>query len=346
MPKTKSPVKIFLSHSAADRELVIAVESLLTAALNITSANIFCSSLEGQGVTKGGNFVDAIKDKANEAESVVALITPAYMESAFCLAELGAAWVLNTNRFPIVVPPNTFEVMKATLLGVVAVKIDDEDALTQLLEDIGKTLKLAPPAAAVRLRAIRIFLRAWPDLKDTIGKATRVDVVTHDKALADLKTSREVWQATEADLKIANEKNAVLLKTKDRAEANAALKQFENSNWEMDFDSAVSEVYEIASEVGGTRILKHMILQFLGKPSMPDLRDDYVNRVIEIDVFDPDAMQWNSSSDEMKKLKRAMNGVSDFLAENKDAIPALKRENRRFKTDDIRFWEEHVGLPV
>ncbi|MGO7821260.1 toll/interleukin-1 receptor domain-containing protein, partial [Rhizobium ruizarguesonis] len=153
---------IFLSHANADIELVEAFETLLSKALNITSANIFCSSLEGQGVKKGADFVDAIKGKATEAKAVVALLSPAYLESPFCLAELGAAWALNTHRFPIVVPPNTFEVMKATLLGVVGVKIDQQEALTQLLEDIGEALSLPAPTAGVRARAIRDFFKAWP----------------------------------------------------------------------------------------------------------------------------------------------------------------------------------------
>jgi hypothetical protein len=346
VPKVNLPIKIFLSHSADDGQLVLAVEALLTGALNITSASIFCSSLEGQGVSKGGNFVEAIRDKANEADAVVALITPSYMESAFCLAELGAAWVLNTNRFPIVVPPNTFEVMKATLLGVVGVKINEEEALTQLIEDIGNTLQLTPPAAAVRLRAIRAFVAKWPDLKDTIGKAKRVDAIVHDKALTDLKISREALDATEAELKVANQKNAALLKTRDRAEAEAALKQFENSDWEMDLDNLVSEVSGIASEVGGDRILKLMILHVMGKQSIPDPRDDDVTRAVEINVFDPDAQEWVSSSDEMKKLKRAMKKVSEFLEQNDEAIAALKHDKKRYETNDIRFWEEHARLRV
>lgn len=59
---------------------------------------------------KVGNFVDDIKGKAIEAKAVVALISPAYMESAFCLTELGVDYVLKADRFPLVVPPNTFAV--------------------------------------------------------------------------------------------------------------------------------------------------------------------------------------------------------------------------------------------
>ncbi|TXR49469.1 toll/interleukin-1 receptor domain-containing protein [Phyllobacterium endophyticum] len=339
-----SPILIFLSHSVADIDLVEAFETLLSKALNITSESIFCSSLEGQGVTKGANFVDAIKDKALEAKAVVALISPAYMESAFCLAELGAAWVLNTHRFPIVVPPNRFEVMQATLLGVVGVKIDQEEALTQLLEDIGEALSLPAPKAGVRARAMRDFVKALPELKESIGKAKHVDASIHNKTLADLKSSREAWEATEQELETAKAHIKVLKKTKDAKQVAAVSKAFEDSDWEMELDSAIGVISGLASEVGGGRVLRHMILELLGKPSHPDLNDDYIERAIEIDVYDSDSRAWIHSSDEMKALSKAMEKVEAVFEEHEDAASELKRRGKRHKTDDIRFWEQQVGL--
>jgi len=343
--KTSSPL-IFLSHSVADKVLVEAFEGLLTRALNITSENVFCSSLEGQGVKKGDNFVDAIKVKAVEAKAVVALISPAYMESPFCLAELGAAWALNTHRFPIIVPPNTFEAMQATLLGVVGVKIDQEDALTQLLEDVGEALSLPAPAAAVRVRALRDFTQKWPVLKESVGKAKRVDAAIHDKALSDLKTSREVWEATQADLEKANAHIEALKKTKDRAEVAKVSKEFEDSDWEMELDIALGKVSEVGDEVGGSRILRHMILDCLGKPSTPDLRDSYIERVIEIGVFDHEIKDWVQSSDEMKALKKGIKKVEAVLEAHNEAAAALKSQGKRNDPRDIRFWEQHLRLPT
>lgn len=341
---TTPPVQVFLSHSAADIDLVTAFENLLCKALNITSQSIFCSTLEGQGVKKGGDFVDEIKGKAVEAKAVVALLSPTYMESPFCLAELGAAWVLNTNRFPVIVPPNTFEIMQATLLGVVGVKVDQEDALTQLLEDIGDALFLPAPKAAVRARAIRDFIKAWPNLKDSIGKAKRVDASVHIKALADLKMFREAWEGTEQELKTANEKIEALKKIKDAKKVAEVSKAFDESDWESELDNAISSVSEIAVEVGGTRVLRHMILEILGKSSHPDFDDDYIERAIEIDLYDPESKAWDYSSDEMIALKKAMKKVEEVFERNEDAASELKRQGKRNRTDDIRFWEQQVGL--
>lgn len=342
MPKKTPPALIFLSHAAADVELVEAFETLLTKALNITSESIFCSSLEGQGVKKGGNFVDDIKGKAIEAKAVVALISPAYMESAFCLAELGAAWVLNAHRFPIVVPPNTFEVMKATLLGVVGVKIDEQTPLAQLLEEIGEALDLSAPTAGVRLRAMRDFAKAWPKLRKSIGQAKLVDATIHAAAIAESKATREAWESTEQELEKAKAYIEALKKTKDALSVSEVSKQFEDTDWEMEFDAAIGEVSGIAAEVGGGRILRLMILELLNKPSMPDLNDDYIARAIEIDLYDPETRSWNHSSDEMKALVKAMEKVDLVLEEYADVTRELKRQGKRHRPDDIRFWEQQI----
>ena len=42
----------------ADAELVEAFETLLCKMTGLASSHVFCSSLEGQGVPKGSNFVD------------------------------------------------------------------------------------------------------------------------------------------------------------------------------------------------------------------------------------------------------------------------------------------------
>lgn len=343
MPKKTSSEPIFLSHAAADLKLVEAFETFLCKALNITSENIFCSSLEGQGVTKGTSFVDGIKDKAVQAKAVVALVSPAYMESPFCLAELGAAWALNTHRFPVVVPPTTFDAIQATLLGVVAVKIDNQEAVTQLLEDIGEALALPAPKAGVRARAMRDFFMALPDLKQTIGKAKRVDVSIHEKALADLKETREAWEACEQELEKAKAHIEALKNIKDAAQVASVSKTFEDTDWEMALDQAIADVSEVADEVGGNRVLRLMILELLGKPSAPDLNDDFIERAIEIDVYDPDTRTWNHRSDEMKALSKAMETV-DTVFEEYDVASELKRQGKRHKTDDIRFWEQQARL--
>lgn len=344
MPTKTPTVQIFLSHAADDIKLVDAFETFLSRMLNITSESIFCSSLEGQGVKKGANFVDAIKGKATEARAVVALLTPAYMESPFCLAELGAAWVLNTHRYPIIVPPNTFDVMRATLLGVVGTKIDDEPGMAQLLGELSEALSLKSAAPGVQARAKREFFPSLAGLQDKIGKAKRVEASIYETALTDLRSANEALDETEKDLKQAREQIKALEKATTAAEAEDIRKKFADPNWELVLDSAIAEVDAIGAEVH-PRALRHMILDILGKTSLPDLHDDsYMTRAIEIGVFDTESRDWNRRSQEMRNLVKAMRGVDQVFSDHPDITDELKREGKRNNPDDIRFWEEQLRL--
>jgi len=341
MPKKDSRL-IFLSHVAAEKALAEAFETLLTKWLGITSARIFCSSLEGQGVPKGTNFVDAIRKEVGEAKVVIALISPAYLDSAFCMAELGAAWVLGTQRYPIVVPPNTFKVIDATMLGLVAVKIDEEHALSQLLEELGKALGLDAPAAGVRGRAMEGFLKTWLKLRARIAKAKRVEGAVHDETVEKLKKAKKAKEVLTADLTKARAHIAALEKLKDAAKVAEVADEFADNDWEDEFDDAMSEIHGLISEVESKSTLRFMILEILGKPSIPDLNSDDIARAVELDIFDPETRQWNHGSDEMSTLANAIRRVESILEESDEAIAALKKRGRRTNPGDIRFWEENI----
>ena len=175
--------RLFLSHATADQQLVKAFEELLSKATGTLSDNIFVSSLEGQGVPKGNNFVDHIREQVTEADAVIALISPAYLDSPFCMAELGAAWALGTHRYPVVVPPATFDDVNSTQLGLTAIVISDGAQVDQMMADLNDAIGTKPPKSGIRRRAITKFEDEWPTIAKTIGPAQRVAKNIHDEAL-------------------------------------------------------------------------------------------------------------------------------------------------------------------
>ncbi len=80
---------IFISHASDDKELVDALADLIQLGIGVPPDRIFCTSLEGQGVPKGKNFIDFIKEEIQEPALVIVLLTPRYYESLFCVCELG-----------------------------------------------------------------------------------------------------------------------------------------------------------------------------------------------------------------------------------------------------------------
>ncbi|NKW95873.1 toll/interleukin-1 receptor domain-containing protein [Bacillus toyonensis] len=108
----------FISHSTKDHELVDQLITFLQLALKIDRDTIYCTSAEGtKNIGYGENFIENIKEHVTDTKMVICIFTPNYFKSEFCLAELGAAWILNTNVFPIIIPPTHYSILGKTPLG-------------------------------------------------------------------------------------------------------------------------------------------------------------------------------------------------------------------------------------
>jgi hypothetical protein len=129
-------MKIFISHSKDDKILANDFIVLLVAGVGINSNDIFCSSLEGHGVPIGIDFVKHIQDHMKQADVIIPIITSNFMQSQFCLTELGAAWALD-KAFPLAVPPIDFEQIN-TIFGKVQLglinNVGNLDELKERLE--------------------------------------------------------------------------------------------------------------------------------------------------------------------------------------------------------------------
>jgi len=106
---------IFISHAVADKSLARLFVDLLKEGIGVPSAAIFCSSLKGHGIPFTEDFNDYMKQQIQAPKLVVLIMTPAYLESAFCLMELGASWANSLKALPVVVPPVAFDTVSKTL---------------------------------------------------------------------------------------------------------------------------------------------------------------------------------------------------------------------------------------
>ncbi|MEZ5781142.1 MAG: toll/interleukin-1 receptor domain-containing protein [Rhizobiaceae bacterium] len=343
----KKPVvarEIFISHAASDKLLAQAFERLLTGALGVQSAQIFCSSLEGQGVPKGKNFVDYIKKQVGGAKVVVALISPAYLDSAFCTAELGAAWVLGTERFPVVVPPTTFGSLDATLLGITGVRVNDKSALTTLLNDMAEALGIELQHISTVNRIVEAFMADWKRLRNKVAPASRIEATVHSAAIADREEALAAKASVEEELNRAKSQIAALEKAKDKQAVAKIAEEFDDSDWETRYDELMSELNGLVTDLGGKRVARLLALEALGKPSQPNLReeDDEITRAIELDVYDVDGRTWNTSNPDVNRFWKLMKGVRRLFETEEMAAPTLRRRGQQSNPDNIRFWEEHL----
>jgi hypothetical protein len=330
--------RIFLSHAAADAALVEAFETLLCKMTGLASSNVFCSSLEGQGVQKGSNFVDHIKGEVEKADAVVALITPAYLDSAFCMAELGAAWVLGTHRFPIVVPPVGFAAIDATQLGLTAVKLDNHDALAQLFDDLVKALALKAPKPGVQRRALTGFDDAWASIKPGLAPGQRVSRPEYEAVETARAELSDALEEADAEIEKLEAQVAELREAKD-AEAVAKIDaKFADTNLQDEFDGLVERVLDLTDDLGGWAVLQHAILDHYDRAGTIDWQSDgsAFETAVQHGIFDPDDNSLKWSADELSALRRLLGDIEAFLLEHHDA--AFLTDDDRKGPADIRFW--------
>lgn len=340
--------KLFISHAAADKPLVTSFVDLIETGIGVSQHDIFCSSLKGQGIRPGDDFMSSIRAHLNEATCVVALITPNFHGSAFCMCELGGVWMQAKSFIPILVPPLEVSDLKAVLAGLQALKITDKGDLDVLRDEIAERIsigKLSTPRWNERKDA---FIKALPEILTKLPADTPVALVAYQKTLTELADYKSEYKTSVAEVKRLQAINASLTKLKDKAEAAAVVRQH----------SSVAEAFE--SLVGGAKDALHPLPAVVREALYYRARnEDYcpkgqeqwedVRRSIEngqLTMNDQENGVYPSNSDSMvRKAITELDELGNWLEEMSrdfqewyrlefdDAIPAMRLRP---------FWERHL----
>lgn len=92
------PPKVFISHKKEDKAFADALVSLINFLLGSDGDKIFCSSIPGYGIRQSRDILDELKRQFDQYEIYMIIIhSPRYYQSAICLNEMGASWVLGTK---------------------------------------------------------------------------------------------------------------------------------------------------------------------------------------------------------------------------------------------------------
>ncbi len=162
---------IFISHSSVNKEIAEQLCSFLVR-LGISEEKIFCSSIIGQGVNNGEKLNDAIGKAISRSKLLVYIISRDFLESSYCMEELGAGWYLSQQKkascFYLIVP----DIDLSDLKGFVNSKIDkfsfiDENHKEDLglfAENICKVLKIKLPKHSVMANIESTFFSATKSL--------------------------------------------------------------------------------------------------------------------------------------------------------------------------------------
>ena len=93
--------RFFLSHSTKDNHLVSLFMDLMRLGMDLREKDIFCTSK--LNIEVGESYIDTIRENFNKAEIIIMLISRNYMDSPFCLCEMGAAWASDKKLIPLLI---------------------------------------------------------------------------------------------------------------------------------------------------------------------------------------------------------------------------------------------------
>ncbi|GEN46257.1 toll/interleukin-1 receptor domain-containing protein [Alkalibacillus haloalkaliphilus] len=157
--------KVFLSHASADKKLVDRFVEFLQTGFDMTSSDIYYTSQRGT-ITTGKNFIVSIRENIKDTKLVVFFVTPNYLKSDFCLSELGAAWVLEENIYPILINPVNGSSLETTpLKGLTQyLKIREEDDLMQLADEFKQYGVIEDYLGSTVTAKARSFIRDYEEL--------------------------------------------------------------------------------------------------------------------------------------------------------------------------------------
>jgi hypothetical protein len=145
-------MKIFISHSHVDVELVEPFDRLLKLGCCEPGDTIFCSSIKGT-VPNGSYFISHILQQISHAELIILLLSPSFIQSQFCLAEAGVAQTRRVSKaaesYCLLIPPSSYAdydqgVLKAVQFGEL-LKEESLDELKDVLDRVRGN-----PSSAIR----------------------------------------------------------------------------------------------------------------------------------------------------------------------------------------------------
>ncbi|MGW8158424.1 MAG: toll/interleukin-1 receptor domain-containing protein [Desulfoprunum sp.] len=153
-------MKVFVSHSSADKLIAEAFIDLLRASLPLSAKDIRCTSVDGYKLPAGTNSDEQLRQEVFEAKAFIALLSPQSIRSMYVMFELGARWGAKRYFAPVMVSGLTPSAIKAPLSAIHAVTGTSEGDVHQLIETLSERLEIESEKPAAYGKALKAFVTA------------------------------------------------------------------------------------------------------------------------------------------------------------------------------------------
>jgi hypothetical protein len=124
------------------------IVALLRSGLNLSSAEVRCTSVDGYRLPGGADTDDQLRLEVHNAEAFVGIVSTASLQSPYVLFELGARWGAGKQLVPLLAPGTPASVLGGPLAGLNALRSDSRAQLQQLVTDLAQTLGIRPEVPA------------------------------------------------------------------------------------------------------------------------------------------------------------------------------------------------------
>jgi hypothetical protein len=148
------PVKVFLSHSAADEPLASALIECLLASMVLEDDELRCTSVAGHKLPVGSDFTATLLDDIGDSSVVVGLVTRSALASSWVLFELGATWGAKKNMKPLVTDEVDLRALPSPISGRHVARMSNRGDIAQFLEEVTRLVSARPRSAAKINKAI------------------------------------------------------------------------------------------------------------------------------------------------------------------------------------------------
>ena len=197
---TISPIRLFISHSAADRDLVERLVELLRAALGLPASQIRCTSVDGYRLPAGADTAEQLRLEVHEAAAFVGVISASSLRSLYVAFELGARWGAKRPLFPLLAPGTGPSILEGPLSSLNALSSANRAQLHQLISDLAAVLRVKSEEPAVYQKHVEAVLA----LPNVMAQPTSTDPI--------ISPISEVVSGSIADIKVSFDKQEITAK--------------------------------------------------------------------------------------------------------------------------------------
>ncbi len=343
--------RIFISHAVKDKPLADAVVDLLQTGANISSNDIFCSSLEGLGIPSGENFIEHIKSQLKEPDTVICILSPNYYESHFCLCELGATWAMSHNLLPLIVAPLTFSNIQGVLTGIQINQISNSDDLNQFVTALNECLGSKKFNFARWEVKKKTFLKNLPNTLKKLPKPLTITIDKFEEIESHYEQSQETLSESVEEISNLELKIKKLKKCKDAKQIKEIEKEF--SDEQERFDDLIKDIQT------QLEALPRVVTYFLYK-SYADQDEVKINGYEDKDLLneaekateegylehDEGFFSLNTDDPKVKKADKSVDELQYYI-ENElksEFVENFKEENEYLLSiDNKRFWRDYLN---